>query len=219
MDVHGYLSAGGTGDVVEKNCRAGLADLGQGASCSRKIGLKFDLFGNAQQLLLLLEHAEEFTKVLICAHEVASFRYKLPQAAARSAAIWRCQRPNTACGSFSAKVVPLVTVAYGALWIRVVSPSASKQASGMSGGGCASGRARIRSSHIPQSSDSVSVSRPSRTRLAVVVDCGKSAKRIRPGGTTTMSPALSSAACGQPAASTVDRRNACVFANRPVPSR
>ena len=50
-------------------------------------------------------------------------------------------------------------------------------------------------------------------------DLANNAKRIRPDGIMTMSPALSNDACGQPAASIVDSRKAWVFARRSVPSR
>ena len=56
MHVHRNLSIGTTGDVVKNDCRAVFTHACQRAGGSREIRFKFDLVGNAQQLLFLLKY-------------------------------------------------------------------------------------------------------------------------------------------------------------------
>jgi hypothetical protein len=72
MHVHRNLGIGATGDVVEDDCRAVFTHTCQRAGGRREIRLEFDLVGNAQQLLLLLEHGQKFPQILISTHRLAS---------------------------------------------------------------------------------------------------------------------------------------------------
>src|SRR5262245_43861579 len=68
MHVHGHLSVGAAGDVIEENGRAAFTHARQGAAGSREIRFEVHLCGHAQQLLLALEYGKKFTKILISTH-------------------------------------------------------------------------------------------------------------------------------------------------------
>src|SRR5262245_27161030 len=68
VHVHGHLSVGATGDVVEENCGAAFTHARQRAAGGREIRFEFHLFGHAQQLLLALEYGQKLAKILISTH-------------------------------------------------------------------------------------------------------------------------------------------------------
>src|SRR5262245_13381703 len=68
VHVHGHLSVGATGDVVEENCRAAFTHARQRAAGGREIRFEFHLFGHAQQLLLAVEYGQKLAKILISTH-------------------------------------------------------------------------------------------------------------------------------------------------------
>ena len=77
MHVHRNLSIGATGDVVKNDCRAVFTHACQRAGGSREIRFKFDLVGNAQQLLFLLKYGQKFSQILVSTHRLASHFLRL----------------------------------------------------------------------------------------------------------------------------------------------
>ena len=72
--VHIHHDAGVTipGDRFELDRRSGIAHLRQGAGGRGDIGFQADLVGDRHQLMLLVEHGEEFAQVLVSVHEAIS---------------------------------------------------------------------------------------------------------------------------------------------------
>ena len=69
--VHIHHDAGVViaGDLFELDRRSGFAHLRQGAGGRGDIGFQGDLVGDRQQLMLLVEHGEEFAQILVSVHE------------------------------------------------------------------------------------------------------------------------------------------------------